>query len=57
MSSVKPKSIIVLMGDSITEDWSYYDSEFLENNNLINRGYSGQTTSQMLLRFRKDVIT
>jgi len=45
------------MGDSITEGWSYYDSEFLENNNLINRGYSGQTTSQMLLRFRKDVIT
>ena len=57
LSSVKPKSIIVLMGDSITEDWSYYDSEFLENNNLINRGYSGQTTSQMLLRFRKEVIT
>jgi len=57
LSSVKPKSIIVLMGDSITEGWSYYDSEFLENNNLINRGYSGQTTSQMLLRFRKDVIT
>ena len=45
------------MGDSITEDWSYYDSEFLENNNLINREYSRQTTSQMLLRFRKEVIT
>lgn len=56
LSSFKSKSIIVLMGDSITEGWSYYDSGFLENNNLINRGYSGQTTSQMLLRFRKDVI-
>ena len=57
LSSVKSKSIIVLMGDSITEGWSYYDSGFLEKNNLINRGYSGQTTSQMLLRFRKDVIS
>ena len=40
LSSFKSKSIIVLMGDSITEGWSYYDSGFLENNNLINRGYS-----------------
>ena len=57
LKSNKTKSKIVLMGDSITEGWSNYDSEFLENNNLINRGYSGQTTSQMLLRFRNDVIT
>ena len=56
LNSFKNKSSIVLMGDSITEGWSNYDLEFLEENNLINRGYSGQTTSQMLLRFRKDVI-
>jgi hypothetical protein len=30
--------------------------EFFSNNNFINRGIGGQTTSQMLIRFRQDVI-
>lgn len=47
---------IVLMGDSITEFWKVTDNDFFEKNNLIDRGISGQTTSQMLLRFRQDVI-
>lgn len=47
---------IVLMGDSITEFWKVNDADFLTSNNLINRGISGQTTPQMLLRFRQDVI-
>ena len=47
---------IVLMGDSITEFWKVNDETFFTLNNLINRGISGQTTPQMLLRFRQDVI-
>jgi lysophospholipase L1-like esterase len=47
---------IVFMGDSITEFWSTYDTTFFGDNGFINRGISGQTTPQMLLRFRQDVI-
>ncbi|WP_396209341.1 GDSL-type esterase/lipase family protein [Flavobacterium sp.] len=47
---------IVLFGDSITQFWSNYDPDFFESNNLINKGISGQTTSQMLDRFDNDVI-
>lgn len=47
---------IVFFGDSITEGWETIDSDFFIENNYINRGISGQTTSQMLLRFRPDVI-
>jgi lysophospholipase L1-like esterase len=44
------------MGDSITEGWFSTDPEFLPKNNFVGRGISGQVTSQMLLRFREDVI-
>ena len=47
---------IVFMGNSITEGWSNKDPEFFENPSHINRGISGQTTPQMLVRFRADVI-
>ncbi|MBS7786972.1 acylhydrolase [Flavobacterium sp. CYK-55] len=47
---------IILMGDSITEGWIINDADFFAQNHLIDRGISGQTTSQMLLRFRNDVI-
>lgn len=47
---------IVFMGDSITEFWSATDSDFFSGKNYINRGISGQTTPQMLVRFRADVI-
>lgn len=47
---------IVFMGNSITEGWPAKDPEFFENPAHINRGISGQTTPQMLLRFRSDVI-
>lgn len=47
---------IVFMGNSITEGWPAKDPEFFENPAFINRGISGQTTPQMLLRFRSDVI-
>ena len=47
---------IVLMGDSITEFWSTTNSEYFIGKPYLNRGISGQTTPQMLLRFRADVI-
>ncbi len=47
---------IVLMGDSITEFWSQIQPDFFANTSYINRGISGQTTPQMLIRFRPDVL-
>lgn len=45
---------VVFMGDSITEGWKLQDS--FPGKPYVNRGISGQTTSQMLLRFRPDVV-
>jgi len=48
---------VVFMGNSITEGWPIISPEFFEDHsNYIGRGIGGQTTPQMLLRFRKDVI-
>jgi lysophospholipase L1-like esterase len=47
---------IVFMGNSITDSWQKFDSVFFSNKAYVNRGISGQTTPQMLLRFREDVI-
>ena len=47
---------IVFMGNSITEGWETLHPEFFLGKPYINRGISGQTTPQMLLRFRADVI-
>lgn len=47
---------VVFMGNSITEGWSQDSLYFFKNPSFINRGISGQTTPQMLLRFRADVI-
>ena len=46
----------VFMGDSITDNWAKKDGDFFVDNNFIGRGISGQTTSHMLVRFRRDVI-
>lgn len=56
MNSPVKKNYIVFMGNSITESWLEFHPEFFKNELYINRGISGQTTSQMLLRFRQDVI-
>ena len=48
-------SRVVFMGDSITEFWGQVGTLFRDKP-YINRGISGQTTPQMLLRFRQDVI-
>ena len=47
---------IVFMGNSITQGWSDARPEFFADKPIIERGISGQTTPQMLLRFRQDVI-
>ena len=52
----KGEQRVVFMGNSITEGWPNKDPELFENPNYVNRGIGGQTTPQMLLRFRADVI-
>lgn len=47
---------IVFMGNSITAGWIAKRPEFFANKPYVNRGIGGQTTPQMLLRFRQDVI-
>ena len=47
---------VVFMGNSITEGWKQLFPEFFKDNLYINRGISGQTTPQMLVRFRPDVV-
>ena len=47
---------IILMGNSITIGWLQIHPEFFKGKPYINRGISGQTTPQMLLRFRSDVV-
>ena len=48
---------VVFMGDSITDSWdSENNGGFFPGKPYVNRGISGQTTPQMLIRFRRDVI-
>ena len=48
---------VVFMGDSITEGWHFTGIDgFFNGKPYINRGISGQTTPQMLVRFQQDVI-
>jgi len=50
----KDEARVVFMGDSITDGWKL--ANYFPNKPYINRGISGQTTPQMLIRFRPDVI-
>lgn len=47
---------IVFMGNSITEGWIRTCPDYFAGKPYVNRGISGQTTPQMLVRFRPDVI-
>lgn len=47
---------VVFMGNSITIGWLQTHPEFFKNKPYVNRGISGQTTPQMLVRFRADVV-
>ena len=49
-------SRVVFMGNSITDEWIKKFPNYFSANGYINRGISGQTTPQMLVRFRADVI-
>lgn len=50
----KDEQRVVFMGDSITDGWKL--EEYFPGKPYINRGISGQTTPQMLIRMRPDVI-
>jgi lysophospholipase L1-like esterase len=53
----KSEARVVFMGDSITDIWDDAASGgFFPGKPYVNRGIGGQTTPQMLIRFRPDVI-
>ncbi len=47
---------VVFFGDDATESWGQGDSEFFPGKPYINRGIAGQSSPQMLVRFRQDVV-
>jgi lysophospholipase L1-like esterase len=49
------KNRVVFMGNSITDAWIKFSPDYFSKN-YVDRGISGQTTPQMLIRFRQDVI-
>lgn len=51
-----PPGSVVLFGDSITDGWPRKRPEFFAETKFVGRGIGGQTTAQMLCRFRNDVI-
>jgi acyl-CoA thioesterase I len=62
-SAAVGESRVVFMGDSITEGWGQHGvpapagrAEFFPGQPYVNRGISGQTTPQMLVRFHQDVV-
>ena len=54
--ALKQSPLVVFMGNSITDFWAKMMPDFFDGNNYIGRGISGQTTQQMLSRFRQDVV-
>jgi lysophospholipase L1-like esterase len=48
---------VVFLGDEITELWGRGDAQFFPGRPYFNRGISRQTTPQMLVRFRQDVVS
>jgi lysophospholipase L1-like esterase len=52
--AAKNENRVVFLGDSITDAWNL--AEYFPGKPYINRGISGQTTPQMLIRLRPDVI-
>ena len=56
LKKINDPNRVVFMGNSITEGWSNFDKDFFIKNPFVNRGISGQTTPQMLVRFKPDVV-
>lgn len=52
----KNENRVVFLGNSITQGWVDKHPDFFQEHNYIGRGISGQTTPQMLVRFRQDVV-
>ena len=50
-----PRPRAVFMGDSITDNWVRGDPALFANG-IVGRGIGGQTSPQMLARFRQDVV-
>ena len=59
-SELKPpapgENRVVFLGDQITEEWGAGKGAFFPGKPYLNRGIRGQTSPQMLVRFRQDVI-
>jgi lysophospholipase L1-like esterase len=47
---------VVFFGDDATEFWGQGDSQFFPGKPYVNRGIAGQSSPQMLVRFRQDVV-
>ena len=56
LSQVVDTSRVVMMGNSITEFWEETHPDFFVAHHLVGRGIGGQVSSQMLARFRQDVL-
>ncbi|NDV66619.1 GDSL-type esterase/lipase family protein [Bacteroides sp. 224] len=54
--NAKEHKKVVFIGNSITEGWVRVNPDFFAANNYIGRGIGGQTSPQLLLRFRQDVL-
>jgi lysophospholipase L1-like esterase len=48
---------VVFLGDDVIEQWGAHSGKFFSGKPYLNRGIAGQTTPQMLVRFRQDVIS
>jgi lysophospholipase L1-like esterase len=47
---------VIFFGDQVTERWGQGSAKFFPGQTYLNRGIGGQTTAQMLVRFRQDVV-
>jgi lysophospholipase L1-like esterase len=60
-TEVKPpkpgENRVVFIGDTLTENWGKGKTPFFPNKPYYNRGIADQTTPQMLVRFRQDVVS
>jgi lysophospholipase L1-like esterase len=54
--AAKNEHRVVFFGDSITDNWGRLTGTFFPGKPYVNRGISGQTTPQMLIRFQQDVV-
>jgi len=53
----KGENRVVFLGDQITDFWGRGNTRLFPDKAWLNRGIAGQTTDQMLVRFRQDVIS